>query len=571
MYQVGFSKKEMHCFKKNTGMYGYGMHFNVAMSQATTLHTRAMCIKELDNNSFLIISNSEICFITHSVRRDVLKRLKSVYPEAGYTDDNIMLTSSHTHSGPGGYNEYPMYNITVPGFHKEILDGIVSSIVEAIVEARTNLKNAKIEFIKGAFDKEIKIGYNRSLKSYNSNPEVEKIPYGKEHLAFDRTMYLIKATEEKTDNPIGQINWFGMHGTSIGNKNTALHYDNKGFASEFFENYFSEKEIIGIFAQGVTGDVSPNYHGPNQQKKVENNIEKQIKKAEWNGEQQFLKAKDLFESNKIESQISGSIDVEIIYKDFSKIKVLPEYVRGSEQAETTVASHGMAFLRGTPIDGKGAPDILAYISIVAIWFVKQYEMFISLFMPEEARKEIRNKYRIQGKKNVFIEGGARKILGTTKIDKFVIPNSIDPVIGEFKKEYINGGLSEHTWVPHILPFQICIIGSFAIVGIPCEITTIASKRLKDSLFEILKKRGVDNIIISPYSNDYMGYITTSEEYDNQSYEGGHTMFGRWSLGAMQTILCSLASEMLKEKKDRNLDKTIRPPEFSEAGLKARTY
>jgi neutral ceramidase len=37
--------------------------------------------------------------------------------------------------------------------------------------------------------------------------------------------------------------------------------------------------------------------------------------------------------------------------------------------------------------------------------------------------------------------------------------------------------------------------------------------------------------VQGYANDYAGYVTTPEEYGEQRYEGGHTMFGRWELPA----------------------------------------
>ena len=41
-----------------------------------------------------------------------------------------MLTATHTHSGPGGYSHYLLYNLSIPGFvapvHQAIVDGIVA-------------------------------------------------------------------------------------------------------------------------------------------------------------------------------------------------------------------------------------------------------------------------------------------------------------------------------------------------------------------------------------------------------------------------------------------------------------
>ena len=56
----------------------------------------------------------------------------------------------------------------------------------------------------------------------------------------------------------------------------------------------------------------------------------------------------------------------------------------------------------------------------------------------------------------------------------------------------------------------------------------------------------------------MGYVTTYEEYQEQAYEGGHTIFGQWTLAAFQTQFSSLAREMLKPDSERTYDLTTRP-------------
>ncbi|MBP7389479.1 MAG: neutral/alkaline non-lysosomal ceramidase N-terminal domain-containing protein, partial [Chitinophagales bacterium] len=91
-------------------------------------------------------------------------------------------------------------------------------------------------------------------------------------------------------------------------------------------------------------------------------------------------------------------------------------------------------------------------------------------------------------------------------------------------------------------------------------------RLRDSLFEVLKQRGVSQVILCPYANGYSGYITTYEEYQTQCYEGGHTVFGEWSLAALQTKFDVLAHEMIKPKEERKFTHDAIPPDFTEEEL-----
>jgi neutral ceramidase len=57
----------------------------------------------------------------------------------------------------------------------------------------------------------------------------------------------------------------------------------------------------------------------------------------------------------------------------------------------------------------------------------------------------------------------------------------------------------------------------------------------------------------------MGYVTTNEEYQQQCYEGGATVFGQWTLGAFQTRLTMLARELLVPQGERRHDRATRPP------------
>lgn len=49
-----------------------------------------------------------------------------------YTEENVMITATHTHSGPGGFLQYVLYIITSQGFISQSFEAIVSGIVEVI-------------------------------------------------------------------------------------------------------------------------------------------------------------------------------------------------------------------------------------------------------------------------------------------------------------------------------------------------------------------------------------------------------------------------------------------------------
>jgi len=114
------------------------------------------------------------------------------------------------------------------------------------------------------------------------------------------------------------------------------------------------------------------------------------------------------------------------------------------------------------------------------------------------------------------------------------------------------------YTPKVLPIQLTFIGNVAVAAFPFEITVIAGKRLVASLKEKLAAAGITEVILAPYANGYSGYITTNEEYQVQMYEAGHTVFGQWSLAALQTKFNELATEMLKPKQERQLAQATPP-------------
>ena len=56
----------------------------------------------------------------------------------------------------------------------------------------------------------------------------------------DHTMYQLNIFHGLTDKPLGVINWFAVHPTSMNNTNHLISGDNKGLASQFLERYVNK-------------------------------------------------------------------------------------------------------------------------------------------------------------------------------------------------------------------------------------------------------------------------------------------------------------------------------------------
>lgn len=566
--KVGFSKTDITAYKEGVGMLGYGKPSNIMKSIATRLYARTFVFEMHDTKVAYVLC--ELCFITQSLKKGVLEKLNIEYPHLGYQDHNLLITAQHTHSAPGGFSFYGLYNAAAPGFVREIYMELVDKITLSIVQAEQNKKeNVQLAFAFSAFEEDKEVGFQRSPEAYLQNPEALRINDKTLHLGIDRNMYLMKLSD-KDEKPLGIINWFGTHTTSMSNDNTAVSSDNKGYAAQYLEESFGN-DFLAAFAQGTCGDVTPKFtYNPKrhfERGKWDGKFENDTESAQYNGKLQFEKAKEILDNKELFSPINvHDIDSGLMYVDFGNIQVSPKFTNGVENVRTSPSCMGVSFFAGTVKDGPGMTKPLYYGGIVMANIVKWLEYSIAPFKPKEWRLTMLQKYYAQGKKSIVIESGARKILGTYNVSRLIVPQWADETVYALKEFYRKGAFDKHPWTQQVLPLQILKIGTIAFAAFPFEVTTIAGKRLQKTLEDILLPSGYTHVMLCPYSNSYAAYITTYEEYQVQKYEGGHTVFGEYSLAALQTEFEKLALEMLKPVDERNLNRDVIPRQFTENDL-----
>ncbi|RPE30281.1 neutral ceramidase [Acinetobacter sp. BIGb0102] len=567
MYQVGWDKKEIKITPKGYAMFGYGQWSHRAYEQRTALYARSVSIVDQYGNRLLICCLDLGC-ITHAMRSQTVAQLTERLGST-FDENQLVLTATHTHSGPGGCTHEALYNLPTPGFVPEHLNAIVEAIVLSIEHAIAEEQPTEIFTSTEYFPEQIPVAWNRSIKAYNRNPEVRIHSEAETHLALNREMQLIGFYREQKLQSF--ISFFGVHATCLGNTLKAYDGDNKGYAAAFSEQALIQQGIenpVAIFAQATAGDVSPHFHGKDQLR-IRRQIkgEQEYQYAQQNGRYQSELALTALQEDisKNLEKVEGKIDAVLSYVDLSNIEVPAEFAYGQYDAKTSQPCHGTAFFAGTPVDGLGAPKPL----IKGMQFLADQLRKHKLKNPDSA-DFIANQqlYASQGPKQIVLEAGAKKILG----QPIGFPPSIlDPLIAEMNRQVKAGAIQDSPLVPSVVPLQIVRLGSLALICCPGEFTTIAGQRVIATVKQTLAAQtSIEKVWFASYCNDYMGYVTTYEEYQEQAYEGGHTLFGQWTLAACQSKFKDLAEQLLLEKHKRHYDEMTRPQPVPKQELAKRT-
>lgn len=532
--QVGFSRSEMDCFIPGIGMMGYGQPHNFVKEVATPLFARAVIFQDEQGQKFIFL-NLELAFISIAIKEEMTMRLQALHPEWNITSAHLLMVSQHTHSAPGGFSHYPFYNFTIPGFRRKIFEAILTGCLNAVEAASKNITPSILKLGEYTIPEDQDVAFNRSMKAYLNNPEVKQISAKDNHLAIDRTMRGLNIFDLSGKLRV-HINWFGVHATSISSFNRRIHHDNKGEAAMNFER--KHPGAMAIFAQAAAGDVSPNYVWDKKLKRTRGILTDQYENAAYNGELQSDSA-EMITSGEI---IDGAIECHHLFHNIGQ--------------EASAPAHGIAFFEGT-LEGPGISKLFGS----TLRLLAKSMKFSKLLFNSRDNKEF---YEDQGSKDVLLDHRSGEFIGIPLSVWKKMPMIPDPVVGSFINHAKNNSLETRPWVPPILPYQIVKIGQLVIVGVPGEITTIAAKRLKETLQIQFPE---SQLIISSYANAYMGYVTTPEEYDLQCYEGGHTVYGRKTLNAMINGFVRLAGQFKTNQPDIN---TIQPFRFPVEELGRRT-
>jgi len=286
------------------------------------------------------------------------------------------------------------------------------------------------------------------------------------------------------------------------NQNTLISGDNKGYAAFHWERLVESADyvdgqpgFIAAFAQTNPGDMTPNVDrrsvngaqgiGPTQD---------EVENTRIIGRRQYDAAAALLAEG---HRLGSTVDYRLTYVDLGNVEVRPEFTPDGETHRTGPAMAAASQIAGTD-DGAGFAGFR------------------------------------QGR-NRTMDGLSSTIYRVSKTMRAAhAPKGLVVPLHRLNRY--------RPFVQERVPVQLLRLGRLYLIAIPGEPTIVSGLRLRRTVAAIV---GADlhDVLCVGYSNAYVHYVTTPEEYDEQRYEGGSTLFGRWQLPALMQVAAELATAM----------------------------
>jgi neutral ceramidase len=521
---------------------GYAMLNQVGAGLHQRLRARAYYVADSTTKKHIVFVSVDFGMGSHVVKARALELLQQDNVTKNvFTFDNLCVSGTHTHSGPAGFMNHLLFQVTSLGFqhatYEAYSQAVYTAVKKAFVNSKTNGENSVIKMNVGALSN---ANINRSPTAYLHNPLKERERYGNN---TDHEMVLLRFENEK-GNGVGMLNWFSVHGTSMNNTNKLVSGDNKGYASYLFEKSMNppnvlpgEGEFVAAFASTNLGDVSPNINGtycmdtglPCEPVHSTCNGKNEMcvgrgpgtdmfESTQIIGERQFEKAVEIYES--ASTVVNGPVDYRHTFIDMSNLTF--PFVNNTSSSNdnsnnhivhTCPAAMGYAFAAGTT-DGPGMFNFVQSTTTS-----NPFWNAVSDLISKPTKEQINCHH----------------------------PKPILLNVGEIKKPY--------DWAASVVPLQLFRIGDFFMINVPTEFTTMAGRRMRERLANEIQTTGLSKnptVVIGGLSNMYGDYTTTFEEYQAQRYEGASTVFGPNELEGFIHEALRLVNDMATNSKSNTL-------------------
>jgi len=465
----------------------------VARGQHTRLYARAIVLQRGPRKVALVAID---LFMTPA---GMVKHIGERLAARGFSEQNILISASHTHSGPGGYANFPTLNTAAPSMQTatdprsffnffnappadpQLYRFLVERIALAIERADRDLGPASAGW---GNEQIFGLTRNRSLEAHLANHGIElepgqgresDDPGGYEH-TIDPDVNVLRVDKliGRRRVPIGGWSTFAAHGTVT--KSSFQYYgaDHHASAMRVFEQKVrragrvrARQEVVNVYGNSALGDMSAGLdrHGPAASDYV-GRVEASAMVRAWRAAGRRMSRRPALDLRWTRGCMCGQ-DTEGGGRVADRSEVGVPFLTGSEEERGPLYD-----MTGDDYEGQRAPA-----------------------------------------------------------DR-----------GDPHGWKASGPLGD---VPPVFPLLAIQVADRVIVSVPGEATKEMGARLRAAVLSAVAGSAIRDVVVSGLANEFMLYFTTPEEYSRQHYEGGNTHFGTWSSLVVQEELAKLAGRLAR--------------------------
>ena len=491
-----------------TGVFkgGWSCTCAEAIGQQERLYARAIVIDEGGQKVALV---TEDLFALSS---GMINDAASLLPGLGFSEQNIIDSATHTHSSQSGYMNFSSYNSILPSNSNPTLSGITNSAADPVMysfmthQLALAIQRANSDLRPGAIGwgqtQLLGITQNRSLGAHLANYGLDEGANGGS-VSQDPGGYA--GTIDPTVNVL-RVDQYRKFRKTVRVRRGRRHVKRR--------RTVTRRVPVGIYStfanHGTVDHENFMYYSGDHQGAAERMVEAAIRSAgRVPSSQTVINAFANSDAGDMTSgiQYNGPADAE--YVGDREATAMLDAWRQAGAAMTRTPAFALRFTRVCMCGqqtGGGAIDSTPWIGKAAG------------AGSEEGR-------------TIFYDDGLAH-----EGDK--LPLAIGPQGDKIL------ALDEHGQVPQAVPFTVLQLGDRLIATVPGEPTVGTGAAIRDAVQSAVASAGIKQVVIVGYAGDYLSYFTTPAEYEQQAYEGGFTLYGRYSSLVLQDTLVGLAKNLV---------------------------
>ncbi|MDD5705916.1 MAG: neutral/alkaline non-lysosomal ceramidase N-terminal domain-containing protein [Kiritimatiellae bacterium] len=217
-------------------LFGYPHVKRYSTGVHDRLNSTALCLD--DGAERILFVSNDIAYVPKDMTARARRRISK---STGIAENAIMLTATHTHSGPVILSRGPgNYDDVVPNADPAYLKLMEDGIVAAAEAAVAALRPAEIGLVVARVEG---IGTNRRDPSGPADPEVP----------------VLMVRDSATRKPMGVMTVYAMHPTVMHEDSTLVSADFPGMARAYLQEHVFGAGFPVLHHTGASGNQSPRY------------------------------------------------------------------------------------------------------------------------------------------------------------------------------------------------------------------------------------------------------------------------------------------------------------------------